>query len=49
MVEGANTLELLDANTRVTKTKYRLGWPSRWVEAYAILYLLDGAVVLEMP
>lgn len=31
MVESAMTLDLLDAHTRVTKTKYRLGWPSRWV------------------
>lgn len=29
MVEEAMTLDLLDANTRVTKTNYRLGWPSR--------------------
>lgn len=28
MVEEAETLELLDAHTRVTQTKYRLGWPS---------------------
>jgi hypothetical protein len=29
MVEKAATLDLLDAHTRVTKTNYRLGWPSR--------------------
>lgn len=28
MVEEAVTLDLLDAHTRVTKTNYRLGWPS---------------------
>ncbi|WVQ79038.1 hypothetical protein IAT38_001130 [Cryptococcus sp. DSM 104549] len=28
MVEEATTLDLLDAHTRVTKTNYRLGWPS---------------------
>ncbi|EIW69033.1 hypothetical protein TREMEDRAFT_31220 [Tremella mesenterica DSM 1558] len=28
MVEEATTIDLLDANTRVTKTNYRLGWPS---------------------
>ena len=29
MVESAETMDLLDAHTRVTKTNYRLGWPSR--------------------
>ena len=29
MVESATILDLLDAHTRVTKTNYRLGWPSR--------------------
>lgn len=28
MVEEAVTVDLLDAHTRVTKTNYRLGWPS---------------------
>ncbi|KAI9632439.1 uncharacterized protein MKK02DRAFT_30252 [Dioszegia hungarica] len=28
MVEDAATLDLLDAHTRVTRTNYRLGWPS---------------------
>ena len=28
MVEEAAIMDLLDANTRVTKTNYRLGWPS---------------------
>lgn len=32
MVEEAQLLDLLDTNTRVTKTNYRLGWPSRYVE-----------------
>lgn len=29
MVEEAETLDVLDAHTRITRTKYRLGWPSR--------------------
>lgn len=37
MVEEAVTLDLLDAHTRVTKTNYRLGWPSRSV--YTSLFL----------
>lgn len=29
MVDEAQLLNLLDTQTRVTKTNYRLGWPSR--------------------
>lgn len=37
MVEEAVTLDLLDAHTRVTKTNYRLGWPSRSVILLLVL------------
>lgn len=33
MVEDAQLLDLLDTNTRVTRTNYRLGWPSRYLMA----------------
>jgi hypothetical protein len=36
MVEEAVTLDLLDAHTRVTKTNYRLGWPSSPRDAVTI-------------
>ena len=29
MVEGASTVESIDEDTRIVRTKYRLGWPSR--------------------
>ncbi len=31
MVEGASVLDVLDANTRINSTRYRLGWPARCV------------------
>ncbi|WWC60113.1 uncharacterized protein I303_102677 [Kwoniella dejecticola CBS 10117] len=36
MVEEAVTLDLLDAHTRVTRTNYRLGWPSSPRDAVTI-------------
>ena len=36
MVEEAVTLDLLDAHTRVTKSNYRLGWPSSPRDAITI-------------
>ncbi|TYJ58802.1 hypothetical protein B9479_000638 [Cryptococcus floricola] len=36
MVEEATTLDILDAHTRVTKTNYRLGWPSSPRDAVTI-------------
>ena len=29
MVEESITVDMLDAQTRISRTKYRLGWPSR--------------------
>ncbi|ORX36309.1 hypothetical protein BD324DRAFT_628256 [Kockovaella imperatae] len=36
MVEEAEVVELLDPSTRVTRTKYRLGWPSNPRDAVTI-------------
>nr|XP_019050191.1 hypothetical protein I302_00616 [Kwoniella bestiolae CBS 10118]OCF29121.1 hypothetical protein I302_00616 [Kwoniella bestiolae CBS 10118] len=46
MVEEAVTLDLLDAHTRVTKTNYRLGWPSSPRDAVTISKTLVDQYVL---
>lgn len=33
LVQDANTLDLLDVHTRINSVRYKLGWPSRYVEA----------------
>jgi hypothetical protein len=39
MIEESQLIDLLDTHTRVTKTNYRLGWPSRQVTACVVVVL----------
>lgn len=48
LVESASTLEVLDTNTRLVHTKYRLGWPSSPRDSITIQrhYIDDDSLLL---
>lgn len=47
-VEEAHMLEMFDHTTRISKTKFSLGWPAKWVLVILCICSLTVPKVLEM-